>query len=382
MILYPLHKKSMKKSKVAHITTAHPVFDTRIFHKQCVSLSQSGFEVFLIAQSERNMVEKNVSIISLPIPSNRFERMVMLGVRALYYALKLNADIYHFHDPEFLPFALMLKVFGKKVIYDVHEDYEASIEDNDRDWLNPKTTKSIARVFRVFEDFSAHFFDYIICATKEISRNFTKQKCVIINNYPLNGELWNNQFEFSKRKNEVVYIGAISYMRGITELIDAVELVNNKGYKTLLHLAGTFSPLEISHVISAKDDWRFVKYYGQIDRKDLVKLLETVKIGIVLFHPAKNHINSQPNKLFEYLSAGIPIIVSDFPLWRELVVESKCGLAVNPLDVKAIADAIIYLFEHPDQAAEMGKRGRSLICDKYNWDIESSKLTETYNKIL
>lgn len=80
------------------------------------------------------------------------------------------------------------------------------------------------------------------------------------------------------------------------------------------------------------------------------------------------------------MSAGIPVIASDFPLWKEIVEGSGCGLLVNPLDPEAIAEAIKWLLENPEKAETMGKRGRKAIEECYNWDKESVKLISFYRK--
>ena len=92
-----------------------------------------------------------------------------------------------------------------------------------------------------------------------------------------------------------------------------------------------------------------------------------------------NHVNALPNKMFEYMSAGLPVIASNFPLWKEIVEGNKCGLTVNPLSPKEIAEAIRYLLAHPEEARKMGENGRKAVLEKYNWDNESRKLMVFYN---
>ncbi|MBD3768073.1 MAG: glycosyltransferase, partial [Gammaproteobacteria bacterium] len=100
--------------------------------------------------------------------------------------------------------------------------------------------------------------------------------------------------------------------------------------------------------------------------------------GLVTFLPAPNHIDAQPNKMFEYMSAGLPIITSIFPLWREIVEGNQCGLCVDPLDPQAIGEAIQYLIDNPVEAEQMGKNGRQAVEQKYNWTIEEQKLLDLY----
>ena len=98
----------------------------------------------------------------------------------------------------------------------------------------------------------------------------------------------------------------------------------------------------------------------------------------VLFHPAKNHVDACPNKLFEYMTARIPVIASDFPQWREMIEGVGCGLVVNPLVPIAIAEAIRWLLTHSEQAEAMGQRGRDAVLSSYRWECEADKLLGIY----
>ena len=81
------------------------------------------------------------------------------------------------------------------------------------------------------------------------------------------------------------------------------------------------------------------------------------------------------------MAAGLPVVASNFPLWRQIIEEIGCGLLVNPLDPQEIAKAIQYLLEHPETAAAMGRRGQEVVRTQYNWEVESHKLLGLYKKI-
>lgn len=119
--------------------------------------------------------------------------------------------------------------------------------------------------------------------------------------------------------------------------------------------------------------------------QELAKLgnvMSQSKAGIVTFHPLPNHIDAQPNKMFEYMSAGLPIITSNFPLWKEIVEGNNCGICINPLEPKEIAQAIEYIITHPKEAEQMGQNGKKAVLEKYNWGVEEKKLFEIYKELI
>jgi glycosyltransferase involved in cell wall biosynthesis len=125
--------------------------------------------------------------------------------------------------------------------------------------------------------------------------------------------------------------------------------------------------------------WQRVKYHGFIDQRRTFQILQNVRAGLVLYHPAPNHYESLPQKIFEYMGAALPIIASHFPLWRKLLGESGCGIFVDPLKPKQIAQAIEYVLTHPHEAEEMGRRGQSAVLEHFNWDSEAEKLIQLYD---
>jgi glycosyltransferase involved in cell wall biosynthesis len=149
-----------------------------------------------------------------------------------------------------------------------------------------------------------------------------------------------------------------------------------------LNLCGRFNSDSLEQTCKSISGWSAVNEYGFVDRAGVREVMRRSVAGLVTLHPVPNHIDSQPNKMFEYMSAGIPVIASDFPLWREIVLGNRCGLCVNPMDPSAIAEAISYLIENPDEAREMGENGRRAVVERYNWSIEEAKLLSFYRQIL
>ncbi|MFB3883626.1 MAG: glycosyltransferase family 4 protein [Thermodesulfobacteriota bacterium] len=364
---------------VVHLTTVHPSFDIRIFHKECKTLSQAGYRVVLIAPHDRDEETDGIRIRRLANPKSRLDRMTRMLWQTYKRAIEEDAQVYHFHDPELIPVGLMLKLHGKRVIYDVHEDYSQTFLS--REWIFPRLRRLIRIMIILAELVGRRLFDGIVVATPSIAVRFQSLKTVTIQNFPLlDGSGINPSIPYDRREKVVVYVGVISEPRGVKEMIQAVALLPTQlGVK--LKLAGFFAPSNLEDKVKTFSGWSRVDFMGWQFHKDIVAMLGNARIGLAVLHPFANHINSQPNKLFEYMSAGIPVVASDFPLWRQIVEETGCGLLVNPLDARAISKAIKWLLEHPEEAGAMGRRGQEAVRNRYNWDREADNLLAFYQKI-
>jgi glycosyltransferase involved in cell wall biosynthesis len=146
-----------------------------------------------------------------------------------------------------------------------------------------------------------------------------------------------------------------------------------------LFLASNAFPKDIEKELALDPGWPRIDNHGSLTRWEIVALLAQVRAGLVLFHPEPNHVPAMPHKLFEYMGAGIPVIASNFPAWREIVLENRCGILVDPLDPAAIAKAIEFILTHAQEAEQMGLRGRLAAKGKYNWQTEEQQLLEFYS---
>ena len=363
-----------KKIKICHLTTAHTYDDTRIFLKQCVSLSKK-YNVSLININSPNELTtlKNTTLININYKAkNRIKRFLFTTYKVYKRAKLLNADVYHFHDPDFIPYGILLRLNGKKVIYDIHESYGLSLLD--RDYIPSILKKPIAHMFNIFEKTTSRYFNYLIPATPFIESEFIKfnHKKKTINNYPILNELKTDSSS-TKREDAICFVGNISKERGFYEMIKAT-----KKTKTKLYLAGNI-PKELKKELSNNTH---VIYLGFINRKEYANLIQKCIAGFVIYHPSNNHINSQPNKLFEYMSAELPIIGSNFSLWKKIIEENKCGICCDPLNINSIVNAINWMKENKKQLTLMGKNGFNSVKKIYNWKVEEKKLFNIYEEVI
>lgn len=368
--------------KVCHLTSVHPPFDVRIFYKECKTLSNNHYEVVLIAPHRRDDIIDNVRIRSVNKPKNRSERLKKTIWRLYKATIYEDADVCHLHDPELIPVGILLKLRGMKVIYDVHEDYPRSIQHSDREWIHQWLRKPVAILMGIAEKIGSKMFTGIVAATPSIALRFPTSKTVIVQNFPITeNHAFINTLPYKNRRPHLAYIGTISQLRGISELMAAMSLLP-PDLDATLKLAGTFSPPSLEENLTTKLNCMRVDFLGWQTHDKITELLGQCRVGLVTLHPTESYLNSYPVKLFEYMCAGLPVVASDFPLWRKIIEQSNCGLLVDPHSPKAIADAIEWMLGHPDEAEQMGKQGKEAVLSLYNWDIEAKKLLSIYEKIL
>lgn len=361
------------------LTVAHPRFDTRIWIKEITSLVTAGYKVrYHVADGAGHETANGVEIIdygAVPAGSGAWFRLKRMFKVMTLSGLK-RGDWVHFHDGIFLPFALMLALRGCRVIYDVHEDFPRQVL-NTRFPLWLKRGWSLCLSF--MEWLSRFLFSGYIVATPKIAQRFPKSKTILVQNYPLLTELSHTKPERHEELKYVLYVGGISEARGIREIIQATEICTESVPNLRLALAGSFSPASLRQNLLEVSGWKYVQELGWLGRQDVSYWLSRASLGLVTLHPTKNYPDAYPVKMFEYMSAGIPVIASDFPLWRQIVEDAGCGLLVNPMKPEKIAEAMNWIINHPEEAQKMGLAGRKAIEQKYNWTMEEEKLLGFYH---
>lgn len=364
--------------KIVHLTSVHSRYDIRIYQKQCRTLAGAGYDVTLIvADGKGDERIDGVQILDVGKPAGRLQRIFKATQRVYNRAISIGADIYQFHDPELLPVGIKLKSAGKIVIFDSHEDVPKQLLS--KPYLPFMVMRIISMVFAVYERFACKKLDYIFAATPFIRDKFLKinPACIDINNFPMVGEL-DAALPWGQKNNEVCYVGGVASIRGVVELVEAFS---HTAEKVRLNLVGRFSESEVERRVKHLPGWISVNQLGQLERTAVKDVLSKSLAGLVTFHPLPNHVDAQPNKMFEYMSAGIPVIASDFPLWRQIIEGSNCGVLVDPMDPQSIAAAIDSLAKNPSRAKLLGENGRAAVHAKYNWDIESKKLLTCYEQL-
>ena len=362
--------------KIVHMTSLHQDNDNRIFYKECTSLAKKGYDVTLIAAGAENRKINDVKIVGYPKASGgRLKRMLRTSFFDIVKICKLlNADIYHFHDPELIFAGLYLKMRGKKVIYDIHENNPASILS--KPYIKSKQVKIIiSKLFNIFEQLSVRFFDALVTARPDITKRFHHKNIITLRNFPILPDFSKiKSIKIEKKRGSLIFVGGITALRGINELLDVFEKLDD--YE--LWLLGPVKEKQLKERIERHP--KNVKYFGVVEAFEVFSYIKAADAGIITFLPAPNHVETLATKPFEYMACGKPMIMSNFSYWQEVFGESS--LYVNPTNIGNISTTIKKLFENKNGMDKMGKLNEKLAREEYNWDIEKEKLLSLYKGLV
>jgi len=364
------------KTIVMMANPGHRAFDPRVFLKEARSLAQAGFDVRFVVPHDKDDEREGVKILSVPRHPKGWKKLILSPWLVYRRALTCPRDaIFHLHDSELLWIGVLLKIRGRRLIYDAHEDTPKQISY--QDWIPRLLRKPYAWFYYLLEKLCGMLFERIIVAEPVIAQYFPASKTTLIRNFPITSQFPESTHPYLSRSKKVIYVGLLSRPRGAVEMAEAAKLAKaGKNFKMIF--AGDFSPLSLRQEIL--DNYP-VEYIPWMDFPQLLKLMMDSRVGMIVPHPIERYITNYPVKLFEYMAAGMPVIASKFGESARFVQEAQSGLVVDPLDPKQIADAIQWLLDHPEEAAEMGRRGRKQTTEKWNWQTEAMTLVEMYRAL-
>lgn len=367
--------------KAVHISTVHSPHDPRIYHKQCRTLAKAGFDVTLIIPQDDNDFhpQDGVKVIFLPKPANRRERLAKTRQLAFREARTLNADIYHFHDPELIPIGRKLKNKNNIVIYDIHEDYETAMQQ--KEYLPKFLAPAAAFAYRTATKLLTRKFALCL-AEKYYKEKFPRGKCIL--NYPLLTPREIKHGESDGPYCRLLYTGNVTGERGAYIHAGLPELADQVAVEYIGKCSQDIADKIYSIAGARQGRIKITGINQYIPREQIEDAYFDNKwlAGLALFPPTEHYKKKELTKFFEYMYAEIPILCSDFPVWKQFVEKYDCGIAVDPEDEKAIAETIGYLKDNPQRAAGMGRNGRQAVKEKLNWEAEGKRLVQWYKALL
>lgn len=362
-------------NKICHISSLHPRDDTRIFQKECKSLSSYFRVYFYVADGLGDEEIDNVKIIDCGKRKNGiFKRTFLTSLKIVIKVLKEKFSIIHIHDPEFIIFKpLFALCFKSTFIFDIHENVGKSI-------LNKNYIKH-KKIVKLLYNFIEYIFinnSYKILAEDSyFEEKIYKKKSIIVKNFPIFDDFSN--YYVSQRDDfiDLFYLGSITFERGLFEMCMILSKINNKN--TRLHLVGPVHDSvkeELYKRINNEHLLKRIIFYGRKSIFEGYEISKQCRFGFALIHPIANYISSYPTKIFEYSACNLPFFVSNFELNKKVVNNINFGYLVNPLDIDTIVKII-----NKSNVTKFESVDLDRLAEEYSWESEFSKLISLYRKI-
>jgi glycosyltransferase involved in cell wall biosynthesis len=371
--------------RIVHVTSVHEAGDIRIFRKLAVSAAREGHEVTVLAlgTEDARSYQDGVTQVVFRVPRVRFWRLTIAAPWLVWKASSFPADLYHFHDPELVPWFLLLALQNRRVVMDVHEDLPAEVLE--KAWIPLPLRKIVSAVSEAMVRLASRALHGTVTASAELADKFLNEagpvRVVAANNYPLINErvLGSDRAAARYHSGKVLVLGGVTYARAANVVIAALEQLQDLDVS--FTVAGNHNDPALLASLQATNAWRRVEYLGKVSRERVDVLMNECAVSINVFADYPNHHDIRSNRLFEAMEAGLPVIVSDFPRWRAFVEQFKCGIAVKETDASSIAAAVRAFISDPALAKSMGSAGQRAIRDKLSWESQYSGVDRLYARI-
>lgn len=368
-------------TKIVHLSSAHRATHTRLFYKMCKTLAELGYDVVLITPHDRDEEVESVHIRAVAPARSRRERMTRMAWQVYQMALREDAAVYHIHIAELLPYGQLLRLQGKKVVFDMYENTPKAILT--KNWLPAYLRKTISVIYRIAERVFLRDIAVIFAESSYHKDYPWVSNYVEVLNMPRVDKLLS--IATPKYSTPTLgYIGGVSAERGSLATIETIKLLCDRGYSVELELIGPAEQNHANELTQLIDVYQLpgVHLRGYMKLDEGARIIAKCHVGLAILKPIPNYVESFPTKMFEYMALGLPVIVSDFPLYRAVIDKVNCGLLVDPLNPQAIAAAVQWMLEHPEEATAMGERGREATRTEYNWTTEAQKLAGFYARLI
>lgn len=366
-------------NKICHVISGYYRTDTRIFHRQCISLKNNGYKVSIYT----NDGEKSETIDGIKIYSTkswkRWKVLLFAKKQFLKSLIELNYDIYQLHSPELLPLVKPLKKLNKKVIYDAHEDMPNHIKE--KEWIPVFLRIIISKLYKIYQDHIFKKIDYLISPHHHIINKENLKRKKVIPNFPLIHKKESTKLnEYLNRSDMLCYTGTVYFYSNQKEIFKSLEYFPKLKYK----IPGYIDDVLLDEFKGYKSYNQF-EYLGRLSLRKLQDFYKTSTIGIVIYDYKLNlgyNIGSYgTNKIFEYMEAGIPLICTDYKLWKDVVEKYKCGICVEPKNYVQIKEALEFLINNKKKAFEMGQNGIKAVNEKFNWKVVEKDYLKIFNQL-
>ena len=372
-----LGSKALVRPRLLLASSLHRWNDVRIYHKQARSLVPE-YDVTVMGVTSPGRAIDGISVIELPVPRSSFGRF-MNAVRIFKTGVFGGARMVHFHDPELIWIGLVLKLFGKRVVYDVHEDLQAVVQI--RSWIPHPLKNIIGFLAHSVELLGQWSFDGLILAEDSYLNNFSRNdRIVVVRNFV---RVSDQPLKIDIGKKNVFYAGSVTIARGVGDLLKAVALLQKNEKNIGAIIAGNLPASEseaITQLISTLPNPEAIQLVGYTDFDDLPSLALRCRIATVPLRQAENYDRSIPTKILDYMNWGMPFVYSKLELTDELFGDHCGGIGYEPGNVDELARAITLIMTNSKLHSRLRGEAREKVA-YFNWEGEEGKLLSLFQEI-
>jgi glycosyltransferase involved in cell wall biosynthesis len=364
--------------KVVIVAPVHIYDDVRVFRKEAVTLAAAGHEVILYARTPdgRPLTRDGVTVrpVSYRNRLHRFAQLPLVGHRAW----REGADVYHVHNPDTIPIAAALKARRKRVIYDTHEDFRTEILL--RQWLPAIVRRPAAAVVAGMESAVSRVVDAVIVTQEQLLERLPG--AVVIGNPPIVDRAAGlaaaaRREARSRRPGRSLvlgYVGGVSKDRGLLRMVDLVVALQ-RHLPTRLLLVGPAVNDDALERAQEHPGWTHVDYRGELAQEDAFAALADADLGMILFEDTASHRHIDPNKIYEYLALALPVVATDFAIWRQRFADTVVGLFVPAsAATEGVAQQVADFVADRPALAEIGRTGADFVWQQYSWQKQGAPL--------
>lgn len=377
--------EAQELARIVHLTSAHPAFDIRIFHKECRSLAAAGYDTVLVAPHKESTTTGNVEIAAVPRATGRLRRMTLTASAVFRRALSVRADLYQLHDPELLPWGLLLRVLAKvPVVYDAHEYVGMDVAD--KEWIPAILARRLGATSDWVEKRIAGRLSGVVVVNQHMAGAFQpfNPRVAVVSNFP-HRDLASRTPSESPEPNSVIYVGGIGNIRGYETVLKAMRIVRSAQPAARCRIVGELDKQGVprEYLNTSSDVLRElgIEFLPTAEYDTIPGLIARHSVGWLPWKRCQANLYGLPTKLFEYMALGRPIVASDLPFVAQILERHGCGVVVPSDAPEAHARALLDLFGNPHKSAELGERGRQAVLTSLNWQTQVDALISLYRAL-
>lgn len=372
--------------KVCHFTSTHGNKDQRILIKECCSLAKAGYEVCQVAQGDSGEYNGVKLIGTGETNKSSLYRLIIRPRKVYKLALAQDADIYQIHDMELLPYAVKLKKRGKIVIFDYHEDFASRFEDSDIFHLPRGIMKIFGRMYNRYESKAIAKLDAMISVTPHICKRLKESNpnTVMVTNYPIidKENPWASEALYDESSNYICFAGQVSCVQyALDTVVKAIQSIPGIRFRVY----GNERRAGDIDFLQSIDEQGKMDYKGTVPFFELPKILSGSKAAIVTAAYSKDTSGRYGtlgnNKLFEAMLRAVPVVFTNFDLWKEINDKYSMGIPVEQGNIEEMRNAITWIVQNPAESRAMGLRGREAVFKEYNWKTQEDVLFRLYSDL-